>query len=49
MLVNICDSRVKRLQLQVRRLLWGLVAIGVKATNKINCGRQRGGGKITFS
>lgn len=39
--VCICNSRVKRLQLQMRGLLRRLVAIWVKATNEINFRRER--------
>lgn len=35
-----CNLRVKRLQLQMRRLLRGLVTIGVKTTNEINWERD---------
>lgn len=37
----ICHSRVKRLQLQVRRLLRRLVAVRVKATDEINFKNKR--------
>ena len=40
MLRYICDSRVERLQLQMRRLLRRLVAVRVKATNEINFKRK---------
>lgn len=41
-----CNSRVKRLQLQVRRFLRRLVAVRVKATDEINFRKERETGDI---